>query len=197
MTSSSFLSSSASAARQQQSRGGGDDGGGGTRAPVVPGSPALGWGSVAWGGGADGGWRGGSSWPGTQGAGAQAVGCGQAGSSARGLLGWAPWLRCGPHHLGGLLLALSRSRSAAGCEVTESAEAAGQPRRGGEGRGEGAEEWGGERKEGSAELGGGGGSALRRLSTLECWRRFPRKGKRLKGTATGSGHNLSFSSGSC
>ncbi|XP_052605234.1 translation initiation factor IF-2-like [Peromyscus californicus insignis] len=104
LPSSSSFSSSTSAARQRRRRGGGD--GGGTRAPV-PRSPARAWGSVARGGGAAGGWRGGSSWPGTRGAGAQAAGCGQTGSGARGLLGRAPWLRRGRHHLRGSLVALS------------------------------------------------------------------------------------------
>lgn len=81
---------------------------------------------------------------------------------------------------------LSRSRSAAGGEVTDGGEAAGQPRRGGEkGRGEG-EEWGrgGEGKRGVQNEG-----PLRRLATLECWRQFPRIGTRLKGTAPDSGRN--------
>jgi hypothetical protein len=82
---------------------------------------------------------------------------------------------------------LSRSRSAAGCEVTDCAEAAGRPRRGGEGRRGGG---GGRREErGECRTRGWGGEPLPCLSTLECWRRFPRKGKRLKGAATGSGHN--------
>lgn len=85
---------------------------------------------------------------------------------------------------------LSRSRGAAGGEVTDGREAAGWPRRG-------REERRGEREGEGKNRGAQNEGPLRRLPTLKCWRQFPRMGTRLKGTAPGSGHNLSFRSVSC